>query len=762
MASLKPVKRVSKAPEDFHSIAAALESAEEGDVIVLAEGLYTESVLVERSVDLQGEGEVAIRASKGPSLRVTGADVEITGLSFSSGDPEAGPTVLLQGAGVVLRECRVTSQSGICVQIEGAKAEARLVECHVEGGSDAGVFVRQGASAVFEECLIRGNTNPGLVANEQSHVQVIKCRFEDGKTNGIFVRGGSDARIEDCTLTRCGSIGLAIAEGATALVRCCTIDYGVKEGVSIYKGGQARFEDCTVERNRLTNLVVRSGAQAELRRCHFRDGLSAGVEVFEVGSAARFEDCTWRNHYSPALLVHADGKVEVRACQFQTSRADAIKGYERAQLDVRDSEVWEHRTASVALTSQSRLLMKDCLVRDGGDAGLYVFDGGTARLSGCTLRNNRIANLFVTTENSDVVADDCHFEGGAGVSVVVQNEAVLNLSHCRIEGAADTGLVVRTQGKAVLDSCHLQNSLTAAQISDHGEARAVSCEVVGSGHVGIRMRCAELELHDCRIAGNGQEGVVLNEKAHLGATDCRFEDNGGSHLLALDASDFSLTRCHLSHSKAAALHLREQSQGSLSHCQIESNGGSALEANGGVNVSWVGCVLGAHSPLMNLDDSDVRLERCVLPKELEFGSVSDETELRLADCLVSAADEVTPLDVSELLGVALGSRDADRLRFALAVDGAPPSAGAVMLMLAELSSPSWLRRLISDGVPVDTLIDGERTLLLWAVEAGDDALVELLLKLGADPSLRDGHGRDARALAEACEHVQLIERFKGD
>src|SRR5207245_2520824 len=72
---------------DFRSITEALRSAEPGARIVVRPGVYREQLVVDRPVELVGEGDlndVMLLAPSGPCLVVAGGDVSLGGLTLRS------------------------------------------------------------------------------------------------------------------------------------------------------------------------------------------------------------------------------------------------------------------------------------------------------------------------------------------------------------------------------------------------------------------------------------------------------------------------------------------------------------------------------------------------------------------------------------------------------------------------------------------------------------------------------------------------------
>ncbi len=93
----------------------------------------------------------------------------------------------------------------------------------------------------------------------------------------------------------------------------------------------------------------------------------------------------------------------------------------------------------------------------------------------------------------------------------------------------------------------------------------------------------------------------------------------------------------------------------------------------------------------------------------------------------------------------------------------PTSRAAELLALALAGDEARLRALLPSACEVleSSLPDTPAgvTALMGAAVGGNEAVVELLLQCGADPSRRDTLGRSAAAYARAGGHPHLAERL---
>lgn len=74
---------------------------------------------------------------------------------------------------------------------------------------------------------------------------------------------------------------------------------------------------------------------------------------------------------------------------------------------------------------------------------------------------------------------------------------------------------------------------------------------------------------------------------------------------------------------------------------------------------------------------------------------------------------------------------------------------------------SMVSEAVADGCSVDALGNYGETALHWAVMRGDEAMVDGLMALGADPSVRDVTGMTPADLAPGFGHLPLARKIRG-
>ncbi|MAE29761.1 MAG: hypothetical protein CMJ87_12405 [Planctomycetes bacterium] len=217
--------------DPFCEIQRALDVAQSGDMVIVAAGIYAESL------DFRGH-DVLVVAPGGAANTVVDAGGQATVVSFVAGE---GPGAVLDG--FTLTGGQATYGGGI-----------RIV----------------GASPTIRNCQVLGNRadqrGGGLSLRNGGNPQIVRCDFKHnlaatGAGGGLYL-DGSSALLEDCELVgnqAAGRGGGIYAENQAAPVIANTLLRGNRAGLDggafCLNGGQATLRNCEL----LENTAVGDG-----------------------------------------------------------------------------------------------------------------------------------------------------------------------------------------------------------------------------------------------------------------------------------------------------------------------------------------------------------------------------------------------------------------------------------------------------------------------------------------------------------------------
>ena len=155
---------------DYTGIQDAVDNATAGDVVVIAEGTYFESVVVNVSVTLQGEA---------------------SHLTVISGDWTA-PVVHVTADDVVIRDLGVTVGLGAGILVEGVTG-GTLSGLHGAGINGSGLEVSHSRDVVVEGCLFGENLllepASGVYIHNSRECTVINSTLSSNAGNGLTLDG---------------------------------------------------------------------------------------------------------------------------------------------------------------------------------------------------------------------------------------------------------------------------------------------------------------------------------------------------------------------------------------------------------------------------------------------------------------------------------------------------------------------------------------------------------------------------------------------
>ena len=251
-------------PGNYSTIAEAINSANDGDVILIAPGVYYEHNLStdDKAITIKGT------RNSGGILETT-VDALLNGTVFDVSN-NAGPDTVIQDlvltggtgknlanfnyggaiycglyASPTITGCNITGNKaelggGIAL---GYGSETSIINCTISGNTGTGtssygggIWCDEAANANMSGCLISGNTanTAGGLYCVRSNLNIDNCTFTSNTaTNGggIYCKGpNNDSVITNCTISGNTGVGL-LCDNSTSTITDCTIEVNSPDNV---------------------------------------------------------------------------------------------------------------------------------------------------------------------------------------------------------------------------------------------------------------------------------------------------------------------------------------------------------------------------------------------------------------------------------------------------------------------------------------------------------------------------------------------------
>lgn len=258
-------------PGDASTLAEGLARARVGDKIILAEGTYTESLLIPAGVSIEGEkgkvviqgaaeeGSVLVVQGEGQAVRLVGLQIKHSGVTV---DKERFPVVLISGGELVLEDCEVSYGAGHGVAVmEGGRCEMNATV--IKGcGWDGIAVLGEGSEVILTETRSLANLHHGLDVWGGGRAMVDRSRFQNNSLTGVFFSSpGQLSKVENSSIERNREIGVMVTQGAIAELTGNLVSGNMLGGV--FADGEKTelsLSTNTIQKNGKVGLVVTAAA----------------------------------------------------------------------------------------------------------------------------------------------------------------------------------------------------------------------------------------------------------------------------------------------------------------------------------------------------------------------------------------------------------------------------------------------------------------------------------------------------------------------
>ena len=243
----------------WNSIQEGINDASNGDIVYVYQGIYSENVVLDKSVTLTGEksGCTIIDAhNRADCLYILANYATITGFTLRNSGAEIYPQrdagIDINSCNVTIKQCNIISNNhGILVQ----KSFSFIDECFIDK-NDVGVYFK-GDNNTIRQCVITNNSI-GIAADQVKHNTLTNLlihnnsqgihfvtsennliedsRIVANKHHGLTLEWLSDNnKISRCNISNNGEDGIHVYASTDGnIISQCQIDYNGDDGIEFF------------------------------------------------------------------------------------------------------------------------------------------------------------------------------------------------------------------------------------------------------------------------------------------------------------------------------------------------------------------------------------------------------------------------------------------------------------------------------------------------------------------------------------------------
>ncbi|MER6952783.1 AAA family ATPase [Streptomyces sp. NPDC000618] len=429
-------------PENsFRAIGPAVRAAQAGDVIIVAPGIYTERINLDRSVTLRSyeSGAAKLRSTSGAVYVSPGVAAQLSGFFFS------GPALPIQvdrNAKLIMEDCDVKTYQTKGMTIEGV---AELRDCRISDCTTG--IITKGGSITLDRCLFTNIQMCGIfstdssVSVQRSHfthcgdnainassgeMHISNCVMEEANKNAIWASDVS-GEVADCRLRQCAHNGVDIQRALAVEIVGCAVEEVGKNG--LWASGELKLRDSQFTRCKQNGINL-TDVSAEVVDCKVEEatnGLWGSGNLKVKGS--RFTHCSENG-------VQLDsGRAELVACDIQNAGYNGI--WANSEFTLRETNIATCKMRGI-IASGGPIDFKGSEVCDTTKDGIYIYRCSDLKLEGIKIRHCG-TGLFLASGNA--VIRNCEVRDSIESGIVVETDEPVHISGCTVTGSSKSDLL---------------------------------------------------------------------------------------------------------------------------------------------------------------------------------------------------------------------------------------------------------------------------------------------------------------------------------
>ncbi|GAA5199761.1 right-handed parallel beta-helix repeat-containing protein [Rugosimonospora acidiphila] len=542
---------------NHRTIGSALRAAADGGVVVVAPGVYQETLVVDRDVTITAEatdGTVVLTSAEGPGLHVRAGTVGVRGLTMRA-------PVLVSAGALALQDCDISVGE---LALTGW-AVADITGCRIHHCDDAAVRANGDSRIQVTNCAVEDVEGSGIAMAQSSQARLVTTTVSRVTAAGLHLSDSAASCVVDCEIAEAGECGVLVDDDAALVIHssrlrdiggdavrvtdcCARIDDGsstVDGGVDPRAVGGVTVVDTTITRAVGSGILATGAAQLSIDRSHVRDAGKAGI--FATGtSTLSLAGCGIIGSASTGLVVQKSARLSATDTTIARTAANGLLAGEEASVNLTGCTIRESGFSAVHIGGQAKVDLHDCTVSGTPEHGVRCTDRGMLRLAGGALNAVGMTGLQIEDSGDATVLGVTVTQANVGIRVQDTPHHPL-LVNCTVTGTTTSGLETGPGTSPIVRDSSFRNSgATGVFLDQDSQAGIDGCEITDAGGNGLVVwdggtpLIRSLTVKDCH--GNG---IYLAPRVRAKLEDCSITGTGAPAVYVGPSAAPTLRRCHI-------------------------------------------------------------------------------------------------------------------------------------------------------------------------------------------------------------------------
>ncbi|TPW76685.1 AAA family ATPase [Schumannella sp. 10F1B-5-1] len=371
-------------PDCHQTIASALASANDGDVISIRPGVYRESVTIDRAVSLSGvgdAGEVRIEGPSGPAVRSAAVDVRVSGVTLARAEGDVAVDV--ESGAVSLDDCTIEASTEVAVVVR-AEALLTMHDSAVANAGGAGVLVYEGGKTEISGGRLHDIATTALVVRGPSSARVADLDVQTAQ-GGLLAADGAQLSLVRGTIGTIANAAITIEGGASLDAAGTVVADGEGIGLLVTTGGSASLADVTLRRLGGQGVVGMADARIELAGVTIEHGATHALHLID-GARLTAERCELRSAGHDAVVVAGTASLALADSTIERPAGTGATASDEATVTFTNVRIVDAEGEAAVARDTARFVVEGGAVR-GGRLGFAWEDSATGALRGTRIRD---------------------------------------------------------------------------------------------------------------------------------------------------------------------------------------------------------------------------------------------------------------------------------------------------------------------------------------------------------------------------------------